>query len=167
MKKFNVLFEFLIKDNFKNVSQVIFDILADNMTTIAPTGNTREEDFECWYNAVEDGLKQKERQIILIKENQKIIGFFQYYIKTNTFVMEEVQIKKEFQGSNVFRDLFGFIITNIGTSVEFVEAYANKVNIKSMTILEVMGLLPIGMNKNGNSYHYKGEFRELVDWYKG
>ena len=42
-------FEFLNKSDFSVISNEIFNILADNMTVIAPTGNSREDDFKCWY----------------------------------------------------------------------------------------------------------------------
>ena len=51
----NIRFEYLNKPDFPTVSYDIFSILADNMTAIAPTGNSREEDYNLWYDAVCDG----------------------------------------------------------------------------------------------------------------
>ncbi len=67
------------------------------MSQIAPTGNTPEEDFKCWHTGVSEGLQKSERNIILIKDKENIIGFFQYYTFVNsntnkdTFMMEEIQ----------------------------------------------------------------------------
>ncbi|MBP3330219.1 MAG: hypothetical protein J6L89_05230 [Clostridia bacterium] len=162
----DIIFEYLNKNDFPDVSSVVFDILADNMEKIAPTGNSREDDFNCWYDGVSDGLKRDERQIILIKDSECIIGFFQYYTNTDTFMMEEIQLKHEYQGKSVFRSLYGFLLENINDSIKFVEAYANKGNLKSIGILEHLGLIRIGMNKNGNSFHFRGDYSDLVNWYK-
>lgn len=162
----NMIFEYLNKVDFFVFARQIFDILADNMTVIAPTGNTREEDYSCWYECVTDGLKRDERQIILIKDNGYIIGFFQYYINANTFMMEEIQFRPEYQGKGVFRKLYGFILKNIRNDLEFVEAHASISNQKSIDILEKFGLLNTGLNKNGRSYHFKGDFIDLIKWYE-
>lgn len=158
-------FEYLYKPDFSAVANDIFNILADNMTEIAPTGNTREDDYNCWYGCVSDGLKRDERQIILIKVNKKIVGFFQYYINENTFMMEEIQFKPEYQGKGIFRKLYGFVIPQIRDNIEFVEAYASIRNSKSIGILEKFGLTNIGLNKNGCSYHFKGRYADLKAWY--
>ena len=162
----NLSFDYLVKSDFDVVSAELFEILADNMEIIAPTGNTREEDFKCWYEGVNNGLKRDERQIVLIKDADVIIGFFQYYINADTFVMEEIQLESEYQGKNIFRKLFGYLIESIGENIKFVEAYANITNYKSIGILEKLGLFKIGMNKNGRCYHFKGYYNDLIKWYE-
>ena len=161
----NFSFEYLNKLDFPAIADDIFNILADNMTVIAPTGNTREDDYNCWYGCVSDGLKRDERQIILIKDNGNIIGFFQYCINEDTFMMEEIQFKSEYQGKGVFRALYGFVIPHIRDDIEFVEAYASINNSKSIGILEKFGLINTGLNKNGRSYHFKGRYSGLIKWF--
>ena len=158
-------FEYMNKPDFSALADDIFNILADNMTIIAPTGNTREDDYECWYQSVSDGLKRDERQIVIIKDNDNIIGFFQYYTNEDTFMMEEIQFKPEYQGKGVFRALYGFVIPHIRDDIEFVEAYASISNSKSIGILENFGLTNIGLNKNGRSYHFKGRYSDLLKRY--
>ncbi len=161
-----IIFEYLKKSDFSFVANIIFNILADNMNVIAPTGNSIEEDYRCWYDAVSVGLQREERQIILIKDNGKIIGFFQYYINADTFMMEEIQFKTEYQGKGIFRELYGFVFSNIKKDIEFVEANASINNVKSIGILEKFGLSNIGLNKNGRSYHFKGRYSDLITWYE-
>lgn len=161
----SITFTYLNKPDFSTVANEIFNILADNMEKIAPTGNTREEDFKCWYEGVSNGLKRDERQIVLIKDADSIIGFFQYYTNADTFMMEEIQLKPKYHGKNIFRDLYGFLIENIREDIEFVEAYANITNHKSICILEKMGLSRIGMNKNGRCFHFRGIYSDLLKWY--
>lgn len=159
-------FDYMDKEAFYSLSNILFDILADNMQVIAPTGNTREEDYKCWYEGVGDGLKRTERQIVLIKDADSIVGFFQYYTNEDTFMMEEIQLKPEYQGKGVLRELYGFILNNIENDLEYIEAYANVNNQKSIGILEKFGLSNIGLNKNGHSYHFKGNFVDLIKWYE-
>lgn len=161
----NIRFEYLNKPDFPTVSYDIFSILADNMTAISPTGNSREKDYDLWYDAVCDGLKREERQIILIKDNETLVGFFQYYTNGDTFMMEEIQFKPEYQGKGVFRALYGFILKSIRNDLKFVEAYANIGNSKSIGILKKLGLVDIGLNKNSRSYHFKGKYSDLLEWY--
>ncbi len=160
-----ISFEYLNKSDFHKVAQLVFDILADNMTAIAPTGNTREEDYKCWYEGVNSGLKRDERQIVLIKDGKMIVGFFQYYTNADTFMMEEIQFKPAYQGKGIFRELYGFVLKNIRSNLNFVEAYANKNNHKSIAILQRLGLSKIGANKSGSSFHFKGIYSELLKWY--
>lgn len=160
-----ISFEYLNKSDFHKLAHNVFDILSGNMIKISPTGNSPEEDFRLWYGAVSDGLQRAERQIIIIKDNENIVGFFQYYTNANTFMMEEIQFKPEYQGKGVFRGLYAFALKNIKRDLKFVEAYASINNQKSICILEKLGLSNIGLNKNGRSYHFKGEFSDLVKWY--
>ena len=161
-----ISFEYLNKSNFPTVAHTIFDILADNMTLIAPTGNSKEDDFKIWFDAVSYGLKRSERQIILIKDDENIIGFSQYYTNTDTFVMEEVQFKAAYQGKGISRKPLEFVLDNINSDLKFVEAYANVKNKRSIAILNKLGLKNIGLNKNGNSYRFQGKFADLIKWYE-
>lgn len=165
-KLYLITFEFLDKTYFSQKSKEIFDILADNMTMIAPTGNTREEDYICWSDSVSEGLERAERKIVLIKRCDELIGFFQYFTNEDTFRMEEIQLKPEYHGKGIFRKLYGFILPKIDNSIEFVDAFANIQNEKSIAILEHLGLKNVGLNKNGRSYHFKGQFKKLKEWYE-
>lgn len=111
-------------------------------------------------------MKRDERQIVLIEDTEDIIGFFQYYTNADTFVMEEIQLESEYQGKNIFRKIFGYLIENICENIKFVEAFANITNHKSIGILEKLGLSKIGMNKNGRCYHFKGYYNDLIKWYE-
>lgn len=161
-----ISFEYLNKSDFSVFAQQIFNILADNMTVIAPTGNSREQDFTLWLDAVSDGMQRPERQIILIKDNEKLVGFFQYYTNADTFMMEEIQFRPAYQGKGIFRELYGFVLKSIRNDLAFVEAYASINNQKSIGILKKLGLSNTGLNRNGRSYHFKGIFADLIKWYE-
>ena len=86
-----ILFHKLPENEAENILSVLFKILHSNMSVIAPTGNEYEEDYRIWIEAVSNGLKQDARQIILIYDDAQIIGYFQYYVNSSTFMMEEIQ----------------------------------------------------------------------------
>jgi len=160
-----IYFEYMDKTRFHKLSNDMFEILATNMSMIAPTGNEHKDDLELWHSAVSEGLLEEKRKIVLIlSDNTELIGFFQYYANGNLFMMEEIQLSKAWQGrENTFRRLYEFVAPQL-LGIETVEAYANKQNEKSQGILKKLGLVVIGENRNGNSYHYRGQFSALLEW---
>ena len=163
---FQVTFEFLDRVKFSEISNSIFDILADNMTIIAPTGNSREDDYRCWYSSLNESLKHDERKIVLIKQNKNLIGYFQYFINEDTLRMEEIQFKSEYHHKGIFRKLYGYVLPEIRDNIKYVDAFASIQNEKSIGILTHLGLENIGLNKNGRSYYFKGDFQKLKEWYE-
>lgn len=133
------------------------------MSVIAPTGNTYEQDFQLWQSSVAPALSKQQRQIVLMHSDDEIVGYFQYYVNDNVFMMEEIQIISNHHGTGLFRLFFIWRIDNLNKDIKFVEAYSHKNNIKSQNILNHLGLQSVGMNKNGNSYHYRGDFNYFVN----
>lgn len=80
-------------------------------------------------------------------------------------MMEEIQIEKAFQGTGLFSEFYKWLLKQLPNDIENVEAYANKKNIKSQSILEYLGLVELGENKNGNSFYYKGKYVDLLNKY--
>lgn len=158
-------FQFLNKLEFEGISKDLFSILATNMSEIAPTGNAYEDDFNSWFTAVKEGLQKEQRKIILMRSGEELIGYFQYYINNGTLMMEEIQIRSDWQNRDIFRSLYGFLIAHLPLEIHVVEAYANKKNTKSQGILKHLGLNVDGENKNGNSLHFHGKYNDLLNWY--
>ena len=102
-------------------------------------------------------MLKENRHIVLILNDETLIGYLQYYTNETTFMIEEAQIKQAHQGRGVLRSAFAYICDYIPPNVLYVEAYANKKNTKSQNILEHHGFARIGENKNGNSYHYRAD----------
>ena len=162
----NYQFKYLYKPEFSIVCKELFSVLADNMTLIAPTGNSREEDFLLWSDSLATALQNSEREIVIVTDNENIIGYFQYSISDKTFKMEEIQFKSDYQGKGIFRELYGFALKNIRMDLESVVAFASINNYKSIGILEKMGLSNTGFNKNGRSYRFEGRFVDFIKWYE-
>ena len=162
----NFTFTFLPKQNIEKYLPELFEILHSNMSIIAPTGNTYEEDFEMWKSCIIPEIQKENRQIVLIYCDKYIAGYFQYYVTDISLKMEEIQLKKEYHGSGVFGLLYSWLILQLPQNLQYVEAYASKQNFKSQGILEHLGLKKCGENKNGKSFYYKGEYHKLAALYK-
>ena len=80
--------------------------------------------------------------------------------------MEEIQIIPDFQGTGLFRLIFMWIFNQLNKDTQFVEAYSHKNNIQSQEILEHFGLKKIGMNKDCNSYFYRGSYKDFVNAFR-
>lgn len=155
-------FEYATKEHIEEILPLCFQILHTNMNVIAPTGNTYEKDFRIWFSHILPAMQKEPRRIVLMYNANMIVGYFQYYVSNNTLMMEEIQIKPEYQGTGLFRSFYTWLVNQLPKDIQFVAAYSNKNNIKSQNILEHLGLVKCGENKNGNSYYYKGDYADLL-----
>ena len=162
----NCQFEYADKNKLETILPKLFELLSSNMSIIAPTGNSYDEDYRIWLSNIESAMQKPQRQIILMLCDNDIVGYFQYYINSRTFMMEEIQIEKSYQGTGIFSAFYSWLVYQLPNDIECVEAYAHKKNIKSQGILEHLGLKQLGESKNGNSYHYIGEYINLKNKYK-
>ncbi len=59
-----------------------------------------------------------------------------------------------------------FLIPLLPSELRDVEAYAHKNNEKSHGILRRLGLVVVGENKRGDSYHFRGgQYADLLRWH--
>ena len=158
--------EFLNKAEADAVLPKLFDILYSNMSVIAPTGNSYEEDFSFWLSCVKPSLQKDPRQILLIYDKDEIVGFFQYFVNNGLFMMEEIQFIDKYKKTGIFRELYSHLTEIIPRDTEFVEAYADKRNKKSIEVLTHLGLEIIGENKNKVSYHFRGRYENILRRYR-
>ena len=158
-------FSFLDKRYLDTFLPDLFAILHANMTLIAPTGNSYQADFAVWRSCIVPDLQNECRQIVLMYVGDTLAGFFRYCIHADSLMMEEIQIKKTFQGTGLFSTFYRWLIQKLPKNILYVEAYAHKQNYKSQAILEHLGLVKSGENKNGISFYYKGNYADLLHKY--
>lgn len=162
-------YSYLEKSEFENVASVLFDILEFNMNKIAPTGRTKEENYAIWHKEVSSKVENDEVlfAIATSEESREIVAFFEHHIDGETFVMDEFQIAEAYHGKgNVFRDMYAFIIENIGENLRYVEAAANKLNKKSIGVLGTLGLEIVAEIHNGSCVQLRGNFEDLLKWHR-
>lgn len=158
-------FSYADKSDLPSLLPPLFEILYANMTLIVPTGCTYEEDYQTWFSYVYPAMQKPQRQIVVMYAGDSIIGYFQYDIRNETLMMEEIQIKKPYHGSGVFSAFYAWLVRQLPDDIKTVEAYSNKKNIKSQSVLEHLGLTRCGENKNGNSYYYRGDYKTILERY--
>ena len=105
-------FLFLDKQKLDLFLPRLFEILYSNMSLIAPTNNSYEDDFEIWSSHIIPAIQKEQRQIVLMYVDNKLVGYFQYYTNSDTdsLMMEEIQINKEFQGTGLFSEFYNWLI---------------------------------------------------------
>ncbi len=161
-----ISFSVLNKEIFDNVSADLFEILHSNMSVIAPLGESYEDDKKMWISSITDALQNPQRNIILITHLSEIIGFFMYSISNDLLKMEEIQFKADYHGKGIFNELYFYAFTLIPDNVKFVEAFANKPNLKSQGILTHLKLKITGENHNGNCWRFYGLYDDLKNTIK-
>ena len=158
-------FKHMIVEDIPVFISEMYDILYKNMNSIAPTGSTYEEDYALWSSCVEPVWREGKRSVILILSDNKLCGFFQYFVNDDTFRMDEIQFKKEYQKSGLFEALYRYLVTVVPLQTKYVDAFTRKENIKAQGILKHLGLEIAGESKNGNSLYFKGEYKKLAELY--
>lgn len=134
----------------------MFEILSTNMSKIAPTGNSYEEDKKIWLSYMEPNLKRK--QIILMYVGEVLAGYFQYSLNESTVLIEEIEILPDYQRTLLFYRFLKYMSKIIPENIKYAEAYINKGNSNSQRIAQKLGLKIVGENPNGHSFRYRGEF---------
>ena len=156
-----IIFEHHFKDIPQEQIPRMFDILAGNMRIIAPTGDSYEEDRRIWQAEAVPAFEH----VILIFDDDRLAGYFQYRLQDNTLRMDEIQFAKPYQGTGLFKRLYQYITTIIPQETQHVAACANKMNQMAQNILQYLGLQRIGENKNGKSFVYRGEYQTILEKY--
>ena len=62
-------------------------------------------------------IKKEPRKIVLMYSSLELIGYFQYYTTDKTFMMEEIQIKREHHGKGVFREFYSWLMQKLSWSL--------------------------------------------------
>ena len=162
-------FTFLNEAEFPQYARELFRILEGNMSVIAPTGLSFEENYQIWLPNMLKTLPDSDRRLILIRDldTGELAGYFMYSLKKDVWYMEDIQFLPKYQKKyGIFRKLYGFVLAQFSTEPVFVEANAHRNNTVSNAILSKLGLVCVGTNRSGNSWHYRGSYADLLKWYR-
>lgn len=151
-----VTFRFLEREQAEAVLPQMFDILYTNMSRIAPTGDSYEDDRRTW-TAYMRAAAQSGQRVILMEVDGTLAGYFQYRLEGDTLLVEEIEIVPEYQRTLLFYRFFRYAVNIIPKEIAYVEAYIDKSNANSMTIAQKLGMQVAGENSTGRSWRYRGE----------
>ena len=151
----------LDKSKKDSVLPLLFDILHSNMSKIAPSGKSYEDEFSSWISCVSPALDKEPRKILLIYDGDELAGFFQYFVNSGLFMMEEIQLCERYHRTGALGELYACLSSVIPEDTELVEAYAHKSNARSIALLGRLGLEAIGETEDGSLYHFRGRFENI------
>ena len=154
-------FEYLDKSRKDEWLPRLFDLLYNNMKDFVSGGMSYGEEREAFLSAVGPALEKEPRQIILMRRGETLAGYFQYYVNGGTFMVEEIQIVQEFQGTTLLAALFRYLSRELPEGIERIAAYAHKNNLHSQTIMGKLGMEPAG-ESDGDFCFYRGDFRPIA-----
>lgn len=140
----------------------LFSILHTNMTKIAPTECSYEEDQKLWLDYLLPAVRAERCRILLMYAGETLAGYFQYSIQGDTLLADEVEIRPEYQRTMVFYRFCQFMMAEIPTQVRYITSYVRKDNKNSLSIHEALGMERIGENKIGTSWHYRGKIEDAA-----
>ena len=159
----SMLFRAFDRTMAEEILPEMFDILYANMSRIAPTGGSYEDDRRMWMSYMTSA--GEEQKVILMYDGAVLAGYFQYRIDGDTLLVEEIEIAPDHQRTLLFYYFFRYALRHIPSHVIHVEAYIDKANMGSQRIAEKLGMKIIGENPSGRSWRCRGEagrFRALV-----
>lgn len=155
----NITFYEIDRNGFDIIGKDCFDLFFTNMNKILNIKSDQKSREE-WISCISDALAKDPRKFVIIKDDETLAGFFMYYVNNGKFMMEEIQLKSEYQGQGIFRRLYKYLIGNI-SGAEYAEAYVNKENEKSKSLLSYLGLAKVG--DEGENYLYRGSYKTLIE----
>lgn len=140
----------------------LFCILHRNMSHIAPTDCSYEEDQKVWLSYITPELDKQRVKIVLMYVGENLAGYFQYRVTEDTMEVDEIEIKPEYQRTMVFYRFGQFMIDQMLDDVKYLTSYVHKENHYSQSIHESLGMECVGENKSGTSWFYRGEAAKIA-----
>ena len=141
----------------------LFKILHDNMTRIAPTGCSYEDDLQLWMDYVTPLVRSGEVRFLLMYMGKDLAGYFQYRIEDDILWADEVEIRAEYQRTKLFYRFCIYLLSCLPTQVRYIISYVRKENHNSIGIHEHLGMERIGENPSGSSWCYRGELDRAAE----
>ncbi len=162
-KENNITIKKLTKKEILENIDNMYNIISDNMNEIAPTGNSKEEDYSNFKKYMLLELENENKRWIGAFYDNELIGYFLYKMKEKYINIDEIQIKKEHQSDKcTFIKLFKSILDDEDNFRDYdVITYVNDKNIKSKAIVEKFGFH--FLEKKGKGSKYITSYNNLKD----
>ena len=142
----------------------LFDLLYDNMKTIAPSGKSYEAEKAEWLANVSPALEKAPRQVLLCFADGELEGFVQFYTRVELLMVEEVQLRKNYHHSFLFYRICKFLQNSLPMEITLVEAYAEKRNLYSQKLMQKLGMEVVG--EEGPFVHLRGQLEPMRKYFR-
>ena len=138
----------------------LFDLLYGNMNAIAPAEESYEMQKRQWVACIGEALTKDPRQVLLIYAEGKLAGFCMYYINNGILMIEELQLRPEYQRTAALLSLYRHF-RKLSHEAEYVECFAEKRNSHSRRLIAKWGLEPVEETPDGSCIHYRGAAKRI------
>lgn len=118
----------------------LFDLFYENMSVIVPSGMACEIERAEWLANVSPALDKAPRQVLLAVGGEELAGFVMFYTRKDLLMVEEVQLRREYQGDLLFLRLCRKLLADLPEEVRSVEAYAHRQNDRSRKLMKRLGM---------------------------
>lgn len=153
-------FVYLDKSKKNEILPALFDILYSNMSVIAPSGMSYDDEKREFLAEVSSAVEKAPRQVILCFVKEELAGFLMYYTRDDLLMIEEVQLSKKHQKTMLFYRLCSFFSDALPNNIEFVESFVHKSNIYSLSMQKKLGMEIIDF-RNEKLYHLRGDAKAI------
>ena len=140
---------------------LLFDLFYENMAKIITFDKSFEDEKREWVACISEALEKAPRQIILCLDNGDVAAFVMYYTKNELLMIEELQIKEEYQRTRLCYRLLKYLIEELPDEITLVEAYAHKDNHNSQHVMKNLGMQPL--DEEGRFVHLRGSARYIKE----
>ena len=132
----------------------MYDILIDNLKKIFADFQEKENDKEVWLNSI----KSNDYKFILVYDEEKLVAFLEYFIKSGKCYLAEIQISDKCKGDHkTFRTLMNELYLAVNKNLK-IRCYINKKNLKSQSVFT-----HVGMKKVDDKY-YEMDYETLENY---
>lgn len=121
----------------------LFDLFYENMSFIAPSGMDYEAERAEWLANVSPALDKAPRQVLLAVDGEELAGYVMFYTRDDLLMVEEVQLRRVYQGGLLFLRLCRKLLTDLPEQIHIVEAYAHRQNDRSRKLMERLGMVEL------------------------
>lgn len=136
----------------------LFDLFYENMSVIAPSGMPYEAERDEWMSNVAPALEKAPRKVLLALDGEKLAGYLQFYTRNDLLMVEELQIRRRYQGGLLFLRLCRKLLADLPEQIRIVEAYAHRSNDRSRKMMGRLGMAELP--EDGPFVHLRGD----ADW---
>ena len=151
-----MIYTLLDKSEKDNLLPELFDLYYNNMSQIAPSELCHEAEQIQWLAAVSPALEKAPRQILLCRNGNDILGYIQYYTRDDLLMIEELQLRGDYQRSTVFISMVRALIRLLPEGLRHVEAYADIRNHRSIQLMQRLGMELVPEPESSPFVHFRG-----------
>ena len=138
----------------------LFDLYYENISVIAPSGMPYEAERKEWLANVSPALDKAPRQVLLALDGEILAGYVMFYTRDDLLMVEEVQLRREYQGGLLFLRLCRKLLGDLPKDIRRIEAFAHRENARSRKLMGRLGMAEVP--EDAPFVHLRGDARAIA-----